>query len=384
MLLAQKGYKVVVVDKAGFPSDTVSTHYIHQPGVAALKRWGLLDTVIATNCPPIRNLTFDVGPFALKGSPAPAGDVADAYAPRRTVLDKILVDAAAAAGAEVREHFSVNEILMDGDRVTGIRGHAAGGAMVNEHARIVIGADGLHSMVARSVQAPTYHATPTLSCTYYGYFSDVEFSDAEMHVRPDRQIIGGATHDGQILVIAYWPQSEFHEVRSDIEGHFMKAVDLVPEFAEKIRGGRRTERFRGSGDLPNHFRKPFGPGWALVGDAGYHKSPITAQGITDAFRDAELLTTALDDAFSGHRELEEALASYEATRNQAAMPLFDFTVNLAALAPPPLEMQQLFGALIGNQEQINRFFGVIAGTVPVGEFFSPENIGMIMGERAAA
>src|SRR3954462_5508452 len=143
MLLARKGYRVLLLDKASFPSDTLSVHYIHQPGVASLARWGLLDRVIASNCPSVRRQRIDFGPFALVGEAPPVDGIAEGYAPRRTVLDQILVEAAAAAGAEVREHFSVQEILVDGERVTGIRGRDADGATVTEHARIVIGADGL-------------------------------------------------------------------------------------------------------------------------------------------------------------------------------------------------------------------------------------------------
>ena len=153
MLLARRGLRVLLVDKAHFPSDTLSTHYIHQPGVAALKRWGLLPQIERSGCPPIRRYTLDVGPFALEGTPPPIGDVGEAYSPRRYVLDQILVEAAAEAGAEVRQGFTVQELLTDGERVVGIRGRSAAGEPVTERARIVIGADGMNSLVARSVKA---------------------------------------------------------------------------------------------------------------------------------------------------------------------------------------------------------------------------------------
>jgi flavin-dependent dehydrogenase len=382
MLLARQGYRVLLLDKAGLPSDTLSTHYIHQPGVARLKRWGLLGKVVESNCPPARQLLFDVGPFALVGAPPPSAGVTDAYAPRRTILDQILVAAAVEAGAELREYFSVQELLTDGERVTGIRGCAVGVAMVTEKARIVIGADGMRSLVVRSVQAPTYNARPGLSCAYYTYWSDVALEGAELYPRPGRMIISGPTNDGQAIVIIYWPKAMFHEVRADIEGNFMKVVELAPGLTERLRSGKRTERFRGTADLPFFFRKPYGAGWALVGDAGYHKDPITAEGITDAFRDAELLPEALDAGFSGRRPLDEALAGYEQRRNEEVLPIYEFTYQLAALAPPPPETHQLFGALRQNQEQTNRFFGTIAGTVPVQEFFSPENLERIMGVGA--
>src|SRR4051812_11286049 len=157
MLLARQGHRVLVVDRATFPSDTVSTHLIHAPGVAALARWGLLDRVTGTGCPAIESYSFDFGPFAITGRPHPADGVATAYAPRRTVLDKILVDAAADAGAEVREGFTVEEVLVEDGAVVGIRGHDAGGSPVVERARVVVGADGRNSHVVRAVHPEQYH-----------------------------------------------------------------------------------------------------------------------------------------------------------------------------------------------------------------------------------
>ncbi len=383
MLLARWGYRVLLLDKARFPSDTLSVHYVHQPGGASLKRWGLLDRVVASNCPPVRRQRLDFGGLVLEGSPPPIDGVADGFAPRRTVLDKLLVDAAAAAGAEVRERFTVDELVMDGDRVTGVRGHAAGGAAVTEAARLVVGADGLHSSVARAVEAPAYETRPVFTCAYYAYWDDFPVQGAELYVRPDRMLLAGPTNDGQTLAIIYWPVAAFHEIRTDIERHFLAALELVPNLAERARAGKRAERFRGTADLPNFYRRPHGPGWALVGDAGYHKDPITAQGITDAFRDAELLAAAIDDGFAGRRPLAEALAGYERARNAATMPIYELTSQFAALQPPPPEMQQLLGALRGNQEQIDRFIGTVVGTVPIPDFFAPENIGRIVGGAPA-
>jgi 2-polyprenyl-6-methoxyphenol hydroxylase-like FAD-dependent oxidoreductase len=361
----------------------MSTHFIHQPGVARLKRWGLLDKLAASNCPPVRGQRFDLGPFALVGTPPACDGVAESYCPRRYVLDTILVEAAVQAGAELREHFTVTELLMDGDRVRGVRGHAAGGATVDEEARMVVGADGLRSVVARGVRAPACNARPALTCAYYSYWSDLPLEGVELYPRPNRMIITGPTNDGQTIVVVFWPNAAFHEVRTDIEGHFMRSLECAPGFAERVRNGRRSERFSGTADLPFFFRKPYGRGWALVGDAGYYKDPITAQGISDAFRDADLLAGAIDAGLSGRQPIDEALAGYERRRNEAAMPMYEFTQQLAGLEPPPPHMQQLFAALHANQEQTNRFFGTIAGTVPIPEFFSPENLGRIVAEAGA-
>ena len=379
MLLARKGYRILLLDKAGFPSDTLSTHYIHQPGVAKLHHWGLLDKVVASGCPPIERLVFDVGPFALTGSPPPADGITAGYAPRRMILDKILLDAAVDAGVDVREHFSVEELVTDGDSVMGIRGRSPGGSLVQEEARIVVGADGMRSAIVRMVGAPTYNQQPAASCAYYTYWSNVPMQAVELYPRPERMLIAFPTNDGLTLTIVFWPEAAFHQVRADIEGQFMQALDMLPGLAQRVRAGSRAEKFRGSADLRGFFRRPYGPGWALVGDAGYHKNPITAQGITDGFRDAELLADAIDDTFAGRLSTEEALAGYEHKRNEAVMPLYQMTCDLAKLEPPPPEMQDLFAALRDNEEESGRFLGTIAGTVPIPEFFSPENMRRVTG-----
>lgn len=197
-------------------------------------------------------------------------------------------------------------------------------------------------------------------------------------------LICGPTHGGLTIAVAFWPRDEFHAVRADVEESFAAAVALAPALAERLAAGDRAERFYGAGELPFWSRRPYGPGWALVGDAGYHKDPITAQGITDAFRDAELLAEALDAGFSGTRPLADALAAYELAREEATRPLYELTYELAGLAPPSPEQQALFGALRGSPEQANRFFGTIAGTVPVPDFYSEENVGAIMGAAVPA
>ncbi|MCM3870017.1 MAG: NAD(P)/FAD-dependent oxidoreductase [Pyrinomonadaceae bacterium] len=381
MLLARKGHRVLLLDKASFPSDTLSAHYIHQPGVAKLHRWGLLDQVVASGCPPIEGQVFDVGPFALSGSPPPADGITAGYAPRRTILDKILLDAASDAGVEVREHFAVEELVTDGELVKGIRGRSQGGNLVQEEARIVVGADGIRSVIARMVGAPTYHEHPASSCAYYTYFSDVPMPAVELYPRPERMLVTAPTNDGLTMIIVYWPETAFPQVRDDIEGEFMRAVEMVPSLAERVRAGSRAEKFRGTADLGGFFRQPYGPGWALVGDAGYHKNPITALGITDAFRDAELLADAIDEAFTGRLATADALAGYEQKRNEAVMPLYQMTCDLAKLEPPPPEMLSLFAALRDNRKESGRFMGTIAGTVPIPEFFSPENMRQIISGR---
>jgi flavin-dependent dehydrogenase len=381
MLLARKGYRVLVVDRAAFPSDTLSTHMIHAPGVAALHRWGLLDQVVATGCPPIDTYSFDFGPFTIAGHPKPSEGIATAYAPRRTVLDKILVDAAGAAGAEVRERFIVEDIVVEDGTVVGIRGHGEGGRTVFERARVVIGADGRNSSVAKVVRPEQYHEKPMLMWSYYTYWSGLPVDGFETVVRPDRGWAALPTNDGLTLLVVGWPYSEASEYKIGVEANYLKTLELVPEIAARVRAARRQERFAG-GAVPNFFRKPYGPGWALVGDAGYTKDPITAQGISDAFRDAELCSDAVAESLDGRRLFDDAMADYHQARDAAVLPIYEFTTQLATLAPPPVEMQQLLGAVHSNPDAMDDFAGITAGTVSPVDFFDPENVGRIM--RAAA
>ena len=386
MLLARKGHRVLLVDKASFPSDTMSTHVVHPPGLAALERWGLLERLQASGCPPLESYSFDFGPLTIAGRPRPIDGIGHAYCSRRTVLDQLLVEAAVDAGAELREGFTVDEILASDATVTGIRGHARAGAPVTERARVVIGADGRHSLVAKTVQPESYEERPSRLAMYYAYWSGMEADHFETVIRAEdrRGWAVAPTHDDLAVMPFGWPVEEFHANRSDIEAHFFATLDLAPEFAERVRAARRESKFIGSAELPGYFRKPFGPGWALLGDAGYHKNPITAMGINDAFRDAELVAGALDDAFSGRRPFEEGMSDYQRTRDEEAMPVYEFTDDFAQLQPPPPQMQQLIGAMHGNQEAIDGFVSVQASTLPAPEFFAPENVGRIMAEAGAA
>src|SRR4051812_2601497 len=242
MLLARRGHRVLLVDRATFPSDTISTHIVWQPGVARLKRWGLLDQVVGSNCPPMRRITFDLGEFALAGTPPPTEDgVVDAYAPRRTVLDKILLDAAVAAGAEVREGFAVTEIATDGDRVTGLRGRSGSGSTVEEDARLVIGADGLHSLVVRATGAPLYNEKPALACWYYTYWSGTAIEGPMLCPRDGYAAGAMLTNDGLACVPVAVAASDFATFRGNVEGNYLRTIERIPVLAERVLGGRREE-----------------------------------------------------------------------------------------------------------------------------------------------
>lgn len=377
MLLARKGYRVLLVDRANFPSDTLSTHVIQPLGVAALARWGLLDRLVATGCPLIHTYAFDFGPVTITGSPG-THDAPVAYCPRRTVLDKLLIDAAAEAGAEVREGFHVDDLLMENGRVVGIRGRAGEGPSIIARARVVVGADGRNSMVASRVSAEEYNVRPPLLAIYYTYWSGLPMNGRfESYIRPQRGFGVAETHDGLTVVVGGWPMAEFEENKKDIEGNYLRTLELIPAFAERLRGARREARFFGA-TLTNFFRKPYGPGWLLVGDAAYHKDPITAQGITDAFQEAERFAGALDQVFTGAGAFDEIMAECQRLRDEHVLPMYEFTCQLASLEPPPPEMQQVIAAIHGNQQGMDAFAQMNAGTISPREFFSPSSIGALM------
>jgi len=382
MLLARAGHRVLVLDRATFPSDVLSTHLLHVPAMARLRHWGLFDAVTATGAPPTERFTMDFGAFAISGPPPAVDGVAHPYCVRRTVLDRILADAARAAGAEVREGTAVEGLLRDADgRVAGVRG-----AGFEESARIVIGADGLRSVVAREVGAETYRDGPALTACYYTYHRGLESPGgvvtAEIYQLGDRAVVLFPTNDGLTCVFVACPTAQFHDFRADVEGNFAEAIARVPGLAARLAAGERAERIRGTADVPNFFRRSAGPGWALVGDAGYHKDPCTASGITDAFAAAELLATAVHSGLSGERDLDEAVADYARRRDERFGPALELTRQLASMEPPTPEMAALFAAVAASPEETTRFLGVMQGSTSIPEYFSPDNVARIFRGQA--
>jgi flavin-dependent dehydrogenase len=377
MLLARQGYHVLAVDRARFPSDTLSTHVVHAPGVAALKRWGLLDPVVQSGCPAITGYRFDFGPITISGTTRPVEGITRAYAPRRTVLDAILVDGARAAGVEVRENYNVDEVLVDDGTVVGIRSGDR-----EDRARIVIGADGRNSHVAKAVHAVEYNTKPRLQYSFFTYFSGLPTDQLENFIRPDRGFACAPTNDGLTMVVAGWPYAEAQAYKADVEGNFFRTLQLAPDFAARVANAKQEVPFHG-GAVPSWFRKPYGEGWALIGDAGYNKDPITAQGITDAFLDAERCTQAIHHWLSEGKPFDEVMGAWHQERDAKDMPIYEFTAQLATLELPPPEMQQLLGAVHGNQEAMDGFVSVISGAVSPSDYFSQENVGSILTASVA-
>jgi flavin-dependent dehydrogenase len=382
MLLARRGHRVLLVDRATFPSDIPHGHLIHRRGPQRLAQWGLLERVLATGCPPLTSITHEAADITLVARDVAVDGVPAACGPRRTALDGVLTEAAVDAGVELRAGFSVESLTRDGDRVTGIRGgDRRGGTVTSERATIVIGADGRNSHVARAVGAPAYEEVASLTCWYFSYWADVPSRGLEIYDRHGRAVFAFPTNDGLFAIFVAWPAAELPAVRADIERQFLAAVDGVPPLAERVRSGRRAERFYGATDLRNFLRRPYGPGWALVGDAGCHKDPYLALGVCDAFRDAELLATAVSDGLAGHRALDAALADYENLRNAATLPDYRMNLERARFTPLSAQERQLRAALADNAEATTQLFLTIEGFVPREAFFNPDNIGRIFAAR---
>ncbi len=338
-LLAQRGHDVVVVDRADLPRDTVSTHGIARGGVVQLARWGLLDRVLASGAPPVREITFGSPDGTLSRPVKERAGVDLLVAPRRTILDAILADAAVAAGAELRIGTTASEVLRDDTgRVVGISARTRAGRDTRIYARHVVGADGLRSAMAGRFGARKQTSFTTDAALFYTYVDRVPWRGHELHVGP--QALAGAfpTHDGAACVWLSRPAARLETVRTAGAGRADALVhalgEVAPGFARRVRTGRVVEPVRGTMRLANHVREASGPGWSLVGDAGYHRDPITGHGITDAFRDAELLADALDATLTGTSPERDALASYACQRDAALRDTFRLTGELARFPHP--------------------------------------------------
>jgi flavin-dependent dehydrogenase len=356
MLLARLGHDVAVVDQASFPSDTLSTHSIARSGVVQLRRWGLLDEVLDSGAPAIRQVTFHAAGESVTRTIKDKSGVDLVVAPRRYVLDTILAGAAERAGAQVRAGVTVTGVQRDGrGRVTGVYGHDRAGAPVELAARWVVGADGLGSRVARSVGAAITEARPAGGAAQYAYYQGIPWTGFEFFVAP-RSFAGVfPTHHGQACIWVCNPAADAKATRrgtrSRVEAFDQLLERSAPPLAARLRHARRTSPVQGMLRQPNQLRQAFGPGWALVGDAGYHRDAVTAYGISDAFRDAELLAVALDQALGADAEGTAALARYQQQRDQALREIFELTCRLAAYPPVPtfIELQKQLGAAIDTQ-----------------------------------
>ena len=332
LLLARAGVRVILLDHGRRGSDTVSTHGLMRGGVLQLSRWGILPDVVAADTPPIHNVVFhyaDGGDIDVMIKPNRGVDAL--YAPRRHLLDRLLVDAAAAAGADVLHQATVTELIRDGaDRVTGVRARNPGSGEMSFPASLTIGADGVRSTVATEAKAPIIWRGNTASAVLYRYFTGLPVRGYEWAYGEGAAAGLIPTNDATCLFVSATP-ARMRSLRSSGAEHAFATLlaSAAPAFVDRVAEARHASGLRGWGGLPGYLRRSWGNGWALVGDAGYFKDPITTHGMTDALRDAELLSNAIVALLSGCPEAS-ALAAYEGTRDRLSRDMFDVTEAVAA------------------------------------------------------
>ena len=365
MLLARAGHDVAVVDRSRFPSDVLSTHGLVRGGVVQLARWGLLEAVLASGAPAVREVTFVRDDTEITRTVKERAGVDLLVAPRRRVLDALLVEAARSAGAQVHTGVTVTGLRRDdAGRVVGLVARTADGQPVEFGARYVVGADGLRSRTAGWAGARMLESSTPDSAIFYMYVGGPAWPAYEFHVAPDAFAGVFPTHDGEGCVWLSRPTAALATVRaagSDRAAALVAQLDAVsPTLAARVRSGRVTSVVRGAERLPNYVRQPVGPGWALVGDAGYHRDPITGHGITDAFRDAELLATAIDRSLRDPAAEPEAMAAYTDHRDSALRETFHLTKALASFPHPDrfVELQ------IQLSDALEREAGLLASLPP--------------------
>lgn len=382
MLLARKGLKVLGIDRARFPSDTISTHFLWPRTTSFLAKWGLLDELAATGALAIQRVTADYGPVVISGRPSAAHGTAIMYAPRRTVLDQLLVNAARKAGAEMREAMTFRGLLEEGGRVVGAQLQDCNGNVTEESAAIVVGADGVWSAVARAASAAREIEHPSLTCGYYAYWSGVPTDGVEFYIREGRDVLVFPTHDGLTCIWAGRCNKDWEVYRKDVDGTYLGIIGLAPALAKRLARAERVTPFKGTSKLPNFYRRSFGDGWALVGDAAYHRDPLPGMGIADAFLGAQLLADALAEGLAGNGgALDVALSGYQEAFRHKTLPMFDFTIKAASLKDFSSALP-LYARIAQSREETTRFMDVLAGNIPFKEVFNAKNIARLLAEAA--
>ena len=342
MLLARHGYRVLLLDRARFPRDTLSTLYIHVTGAACLARWGLLEAVLATGCPPLTGLSFLAPGVRIEG-PVPVLDgVGMGCAPRRYALDMVLAEAAVQAGAEFRQEVSVTGLHWEDGVVSGVRCRLPGGGETVERARLVIGADGRNSTVARLVGAPFLRYDGRLTRAWYAYWSGIADERLRLYTGRGAGAATLATGDGLSVVVVQFPRDGAPVAGQDRQRAYLDLVARAsPELRQSLSGACQEDRLYCCSDLPNFFRRPCGPGWALVGDAAHHKDPVGARGIADALQQAELLARVLAGVLGDRGRISAALRSYAAELGRRFTGAYENALQLARFQMSEQELDWL-------------------------------------------
>ena len=342
--LARAGRHVVVLDRVAFPADTISTHLLWPSGVAELQALGALDRVRALGAPPLRHaLAGGAGHTVRARFPAIDG-IDHALCVRRTGLDAALVATAREVGVDARERARVTGLVREGGRVTGVRWEDDLGEQRELHAPLVIGADGRRSTVARLVgaEAPLRSRRSGRAC-FYAYWRDADpgWRDVAAQWRVGSELGTAFPCDEGLVLVLLQPSGErAEEFRSDLEGTYRASVAAIPDLAERLRGSELASKVRSATGIESYFRRAAGAGWALAGDAGHFKDPVTAQGIHDALRYGRLLGDAAAPLLDDPVRLDGALRAWARRRELECLEVYQWTDRLARAEPmTPLEVE---------------------------------------------
>jgi flavin-dependent dehydrogenase len=385
--LARAGKRVVALERAAFPSDTLSTHLLFAGGVAELDAIGALERVEALGAPRMPFALMSGAGLSVTARYTPVGAIDYGLCVRRTGLDAALVETARAAGADVRERARVTELVWDGDRVAGVRYEDADGQLRELRAPLVVGADGRRSTVARLAGASLpYRANPNGRACYFAYFEDAHpgWRDVAAQWREDRELGTAFPCDGgRVLVLLMPPLERVEEFGADLAGAYERTIDRMPGLRERLEGCARATKVRSATDLPSYFRRSSGRGWALPGDAGHFKDPVTAQGIRDAVRFGRLLGEAAAPVLGDPATLDRALAAWEARRERECLETYQWTNQLArAEAMSPLEIE-LYRSAAADPDRAREMLDVFSRTRSPSEAL-PLRRGLALAGRALA
>jgi flavin-dependent dehydrogenase len=369
--LARAGRSVIAVDRARFPADTLSTHLLFAGGVAELQALGALERVEAVGAPRLPVATMTAGGMTVRAGYTPVDGIDYGMCVRRSGLDAALVDTARAAGADVREQTWVTRVLWDGRRAAGVRVRDADGHEQDLRAPLIVGADGRRSLVAHqagAVEAPRSSANER-AC-YFVYYEDRPDGprDIASQWREGRELGTAFPCDGGLVLVLLMPPVErVEEFRADLQGAFAATVERLPGLVSRLEGCEPASKVRQAVDTTSYFRRSAGPGWALPGDAGHFKDPVTAQGIRDALRYGRLLGEAAAPALDSPRSLDRALRKWARRRERECLEVYQWT-NLVGRgeAVSPIEAE-LYRAASRDPELAGRLIDVFSRVRRPGE-----------------
>lgn len=376
--LARSGLSVCVVDRAEFPSDTVSTHLFQVEGVAVLDRLGVIERLLATGAPWLESVSMRVEDISVSQRlPRRPGDAGPALCVRRPLLDTILVERAREAGADVRTSMRVTALVESEGRVCGVHALGGDGREVELRAPLVVGADGMGSTVARLVGARSYHVVANQRFGYWAYFEGArrESPAAITFERwDDELVIGAPTDSGLYIAMALPPLERLASFTADLESSFDAHIAASPLVGAFVDGARRTGRPRGTAGYPGYFRESAGAGWVLVGDAGHFKDPTPGQGISDALRQGETLAATIVQGLGGSRSLDAALAEWWRWRDDDSFEMHWFCSDMGAAGPVPRPFLEMVRDFASRPNGLDPWFEILSHRLEPSEVLTPARL----------